>query len=75
MCCCISEDVFLRYSDFLSPTSFESKFMKGRRFRLLLDKHIVLEKLVQWIEKPLGGFDLMGGIIMGEDSVMVIQFY
>ncbi len=75
MCCCISEDVWLRFQDFDSPTSFSSPFLRGRRFRILLDKHIVLEKYVQWLDKPLGGFDLLGGLVMNEDSIAVIQFY
>ena len=73
--CCISQDVFLRFADFTTSTSLESKFLKGRRYRLLMDCHIVLESGVQWLEKPLGGFDFLGGLSMGVDSVLVVQFY
>jgi len=73
--CCISEDVWLRFPDFESLTSFSSKFLKGRRYRLLLGRHILLESGVQWLEKPLGGFDLLGGLVVNADSIMVIQFY
>ena len=73
--CCISQDVFLRFADFTTSTSLESKFLKGRRFRLLMDRHIVLEEGVEWICKPLGGFDLQGGLSVGVDTVVVVQFY
>ena len=76
--CCISQDVVLRYIDFGGvgqPTSFESKFLAGRTYRLIMDDHIYLEKGVQWLDKPLGGFDLLGGIYVGVDTKFVLQFY
>lgn len=75
MCCCIGEDVWLRFADFDSPTSFSSPFMKGRRYMLFMDRHIILEKGVQYLDKPLGGFDFLGGLQMAEDSVIVVHFY
>jgi len=75
MSCCVNHDVFLRKIDFNgSTTSYTNKLMAGRRFRLLLDRHLVLEENVEWQCKPLGGFDLINRE-MAEDSVIVVQFY
>jgi len=73
--CCVSEDVWLRFQDFDSPTSFSSPFLKGRRFKILLDGHLLLEKGVQWSEKTLGGFDFIGGLFINETSVVTVQFF
>lgn len=75
MCCCISNDVFLRKIDFDgSSTSYTNKLMKGRRFRLVLDRNMILEEGVEWECKPAGGFDLLT-FQMSDDNVIVVQFY
>lgn len=73
--CCISEDVFLKKIDFDgSSTSYTNKFLKGRMFRLLLDRNMVLQQGVEWEYKPAGGFDLIN-FQMSDDNVIVVQFY
>lgn len=73
--CCLADDMFLRKIDFGgSTTSYTNKMMKGRRFRLLLDKHLVMEDGVEYQCKPAGGFDLLQ-IEMADDTIIVVQFY
>lgn len=73
--CCLPDDMFLRKIDFNgSATSYTNKMMKGRRFRLLLDRHIVMEDGVEYQCKPAGGFDLLT-IQVGDDTIIVVQFY
>ena len=67
--------MFLRKLDFNgSATSYTNKMMKGRRFRILLDRHLVLEEGVSYECKPAGGFDLIN-LEMADDTVLVIMFY
>lgn len=74
MCCsCGFEDVVLTKLDF-DGNSYTNKFLKGRRYRLILDDHLQLHKYVQWLEKPVGGFDLIG-LNVGDDTRVTVQSY
>lgn len=76
MSCCLPLDLFLRKGDFSSPNSYQNKIMKGMRFRVLLDRHIVLEPGIEWEVLTSGGFQiLISGWEIGDDTVMVIEFY
>ena len=73
--CCVAEDIFLRKIDFGgSTTSYTNKMMKGRRFRLLMDRHLVMEDGVEYQCKPSGGFDLLLTEVVDE-TIIVVQFY
>lgn len=73
--CCVADDMFLRKIDFGgSLTSYSNKMMKGRRFRILLDRHLVMEENVEYSCKPSGGFDL-STIEMADDTILIVQFY
>lgn len=73
--CCLPSDVYLRKVDFGgSLTSYSNKVMKGMRYRLVRDKDAVMQPEVEYADKAAGGFDLLN-IEMGDDTVILIQFY
>lgn len=72
---CNTEDVFLRKIDFHgSTTVYSNRMMKGMRYRLLRDKDSLLEPGIEYEARESGGFELKG-FEMGEDSIIVVQFY
>lgn len=73
--CCLPSDVILVKVDFNgSLTSYANKVMKGMRYRLLADKHLILIKGVDYEDKISGGFDLLT-FEMANDTTLILQFY
>ena len=74
MCCnCGFEDVVLTKIDF-DGSSYTNKFLKGRRYRLILDDNLHLQVGVKWLPKPVGGFDLID-IPIADDTRIIVQCY
>jgi hypothetical protein len=71
----LPDDMFLRVGDFQTSTSYSNPLMKGERYRVLFDRHIVLERGVDYIDKISGGFDLQGGYNVGVGTIIIVQFY
>lgn len=73
--CCFQSDVFLRVSDFASVNICQNKFLTGR-FRLLLDRTMLLEYGIEWSTIEGGGFIInIPNFQMADDTVIVVQFY
>lgn len=74
--CCTLQDLFIRKTDFNgSPNVYQNKALGGR-FRILLDRHIVLERGLEWELVPNGGFIItIPGWQVENETVLVIQFY
>lgn len=74
--CCTQKDLFLRKGDFNgSANTYVNKALTGR-FRVLLDRHLVLEPKVEWDCLQSGGFVItIAGWQISEDTIIVIQFY
>lgn len=73
--CCLPSDVFLVKSDFGgSDTSYSNKVMKGMRYRLILDRHLILRRGIEYEDKEAGGFDLLT-FTVGDDTILTLQFY
>lgn len=75
--CCSPNDVFLRQGDFSGGNTYQNKVMRGMRFRVLLDRHMVLEPGVEWVELIAGGFQIIipGWQITDPQTCIVLQFY
>lgn len=74
--CCLPKDLFLFFGDFQSPTSYQNKLMKDMRFRVLLDRDILLEPGVEWDYLSAGGIQiLIPGRGIAEGTKVVAQFY
>lgn len=74
--CCLSNDIFLRKGDFNgSPNIYQNKVL-NQRFRVLLDRHIVLEPVIEWNKLTSGGFEvIIPGFTMEDDTILTVQFY
>lgn len=72
--CCLPDDVFLHIQDFDGGVSYTNVIMKNMRYRLIRDKDVILTPGLDYLNKVGGGFDLVG-FEVGDDTVIVIQFY
>lgn len=72
----VSDDLFIKFGDFNgSPNTYTNKAL-NQRFRVLLDRHIVLEPGVEWDKLTSGGFIVtIPGWSVAVDTVIVVQFY
>lgn len=75
MCCCLN-DIFIRKPDFNGSLNVcQNKAFTGR-FRVLLDRHLVLEEGIEWNKLQNGGFIIsIPGWEVQVDTVIVLQFY
>lgn len=72
----VSDDLYIRMADFNgSINTYQNKAL-NQRFRVLLDRHLVLEPGLEWIKLATGGFQIViPGWQVAFDTIIVIQFY